>query len=35
MADLHNDDLGLLDPSGGDSEGYLVQAGSVSPELLE
>ena len=35
VADLHNDDLGLLDPSGGDSEGYLVQAGSALPELLE
>jgi hypothetical protein len=25
VAELHTDDLGLLDPSG-DSEGYLVQA---------
>ena len=31
-AELHQDDLGLLDPSG-DSEGYLVQAASSVIEL--
>ena len=31
-AELHQDDLGLLDPSG-DSEGYLVQAASGAIEL--
>ena len=31
-AELHKDDLGLLDPSG-DSDGYLVQAGSDKIEL--
>ena len=35
VAELHKDDLGLLDPSGdsGDAEGYMVQAGSGSLEL--
>ena len=31
-AELHQDDLGLLDPSG-DSKGYLVQAASGAIEL--
>ena len=33
VAELHADDLGLLDLSG-DSEGYLVQAGSSLPEQV-
>ena len=35
VAELHKDDLGLLDPSGdsGDAEGYMVQAGNGSFEL--
>ena len=32
VAELHKDDLGLLDPTG-DAEGYLVQAGSDALEL--
>jgi hypothetical protein len=29
-AQLHEDDLGLLDPTGAGGEGYLVQAGATS-----
>ena len=29
-AQLHADDLGLLDPNGAGGEGYLVQAGATS-----
>ena len=32
IAQMHQDDLGLLDPEGGEGEGYLVQAAPVAEE---